>query len=43
MAYRLVTNLVTYSKVWPTFPGSKIFPQGYLAYFLSQRDEIWPR
>jgi len=27
MAYRLVTNLVTYSELWPTFPGSKIFTQ----------------
>jgi len=26
-AYRLVTNLVTQGELWPTFPGSKIFPQ----------------
>jgi len=28
MAYCLVTNLVTYGELWPTFLGSKIFPQG---------------
>jgi len=27
MAYRLVTNLVIYDELNPTFPGSRIFPQ----------------
>jgi len=27
MACWLVTNLVTYGELWPTFPGSNIFPQ----------------
>jgi len=32
-AYRLVTNLLTYGKLWPTFPGAKFFHKGYLAHF----------
>ena len=30
-------------ELWPTFPGSKIFHKGYLAHFLLERSEIWPR
>jgi len=40
-AYRLVTNLVNQDELWPTFPGAFSFHNGYLAHFLSERDEIW--
>jgi len=36
-AYRLVTLC----ELWPTFPESKIFPQGISPHFLSEHDEIW--
>ena len=26
--YRLLTNLVIYDELWPTFPGRKLFPHG---------------
>ena len=42
-AYRLVTNLETYSKLWPNFPAANFFHNGYLAHFLSERDEIGQR
>jgi len=40
-AYRLVTNLVTKCELWPTFSGSKIFPQRiYLTHFVGARRNL---
>jgi len=47
-AYRLVTNLVIWRELWPTFPGSKVFPQRiYRTPFVRERRNlatlgVWP-
>jgi len=49
MAYRLVTNLEAWGELWPTFAGSKIFPQGisHTLFFGAQQNlavlgVVWP-
>jgi len=40
-AYRLVTNLVIWTLAY--FFRGKIFDNGYLTHYLSERDKIWQR
>jgi len=40
-AYRLVTNLVTRGELWPTFSGSRIFPQRISRTLFCRSAIIW--